>query len=158
MKILFYKGTSFVDKSILFISRGGYSHCSIVLNNGSLIEAKPFKRVHRCSSIISELKSNTIIDIFDVTTTSEQDKIIEDFLISQIGKKYDYLSIIGFVLYTSESGRKAYKHWICSELVFVAFRKAGINLLERVDAWKVSPTILSYNTVMILNTTINFKP
>ena len=148
MKIVFYKGNSFVDKCILFFSRGGYSHCSIILDDDSRIEAKPFTRVHKCNSIVDGINSKCHIDVFNVETTEEQYIIIKDFLTKQIGKKYDYLSILGFVLYTSENGRKAYRHWICSELVFVAFKQAGINLLDRVDAWKVSPTILSYNSKM----------
>jgi uncharacterized protein YycO len=88
------------------------------------------------------------VSIFEVHTTKKQNKIIEDFLVSQIGKKYDWLAIFGFVLHTTKEGRKQYKRWICSELVFAAFQKAGINLLERIDAWKVSPTILSWNTKM----------
>ena len=56
--------------------------------------------------------------------------------------------MIGFVVYANAKGRKKYGKWFCSELVFAAFKKAGINLMDRTDAWLLSPTILSYNTKM----------
>ena len=157
MKIAFYKGDNILDDLVIFFSRGGYSHCCVVLNDGSIIEAKPFTSVRWCKSMTEKLECNSKIDIFEVVTNSEQDKIIEDFLKKQLGKKYDYLSVIGFVLYDTNEGRKKYGKWFCSELVFAAFQKAGIDLLKRIDAWKVSPTILSYNNVMTLSDSISFR-
>jgi hypothetical protein len=33
--------------------------------------------------------------------------------------------------------------WFCSELVYAAFQKAGIKLLNVDEAWKVSPALLA---------------
>jgi uncharacterized protein YycO len=148
MKIAFYKGHTIIDKIILFFSRGGYNHVSIVLDDGRIIEAYPFKGVRVRNDIFESMHPKTAIDIFEVYTTPEQDEIIKDFLMNQIGKKYDYHSVFGFVFYTTEEGRRQSGRWMCSELVFAAFKQVGINLLERVDAWKVSPTILSFNPNM----------
>ena len=147
MRIAFYRGTDLIDKLILFVCRGGYSHVAIVLNNETIIEAYPFKGVRQRQNISDQMKK-CVVDIYEVSTTPEQDSVIHDFLKQQLGKKYDWVAILGFVLHTSEEGRKAYGRWICSELVFATFRKASIKLLERINAWKVSPTILSYNTTM----------
>ncbi len=157
MKIAFYRGTSLLDKLILFFSRGGYSHCSILFDNGSMIESKPFIGVQKCDTIFSSLKCDTKVDIFEVNTNRKQDKIIMDFLKNQIGKGYDYLSAIGFIVYSTNEGRKSYGRWFCSELVFSAFKKAGINLFERVSSWQISPTVLSYNTVMKQIDSIDFR-
>ena len=142
MKVAFFKGTDFVSKTILFISRGGFTHAEIVLDDGTSIGSKAFKGVHLTENA---LDNSEIVATFDVKTTARQKDIIESFLRDQIGKKYDYLSIIGFVVYASGDGRKQYGKWFCSELVFAAFKKAGIRLLQRVEPWKVSPTILSYS-------------
>jgi uncharacterized protein YycO len=147
MKIAFYHGTGPLDSTISFLSRGYYSHVCIVLNDGSIIEAYPFSGVRRRTSIQDKMKRK-IVDVFGVPTTPLQDKIIEDFLIKQIGKGYDYWALFGFVLYTTEDSRKASGRWICSELVFSTFRKAEINLLERVEPYKISPVILSYSNVI----------
>lgn len=148
MKIAMYKGTGWVSKSILFMSRGGYSHAAVQLNDGSIIEAHASRGVTRRKSLLDEINTNTVVVTYDVETTPEQDVIITKFLESQLGKKYDYLAIVGFVFHTTHQGRIQYGRWICSELVFAAFQKAGINLLERVECWKVSPTILSYSTML----------
>jgi uncharacterized protein YycO len=157
MKIAMYKGTGVGSELILYFSRGGYSHAAVMLNDGSIIESKEFHGVRRRASVTDQLTNNYTIDIFDVTTTPEQDKIIENFLVSQLGKGYDYASVVGFVVYASKEGRRSYGKWFCSELVFAAFQKAGIDLLKRIDAWKVSPTILSYNNVMTLSDSISFR-
>jgi uncharacterized protein YycO len=157
MKIAMYKGTGIGSELILYFSRGGYSHAAVILNDGSIIESKEFHGVRKRKNITDLLTKNYRIDIFDVSTTEEQDKTIEDFLVKQLGKGYDYWSVIGFVVYASKEGRRSYGRWFCSELVFAAFQKAGINLLDRVDAWKVSPTILSYNTKMNLSDSISFR-
>ena len=39
MKIAFYKGTSWFSKAIMRISRGGYSHAAVQLNDGTIVEA-----------------------------------------------------------------------------------------------------------------------
>jgi len=145
MKIALYKGTGWLSKAILFMSRGGYSHAAMVLNNGSIIEAFAPGGVRTRTGVGDGIYANTYVDVFDVNTSVEQDIIIQEFLEKQIGKGYDYLAILGFVFHTTHEGRIQYGRWICSELVFAAFQKAGINLLERVECWKVSPTILSYS-------------
>lgn len=147
MKIAFYKGNGPLNKLISFFCRGGYSHVAIIQNDGIIIEAYPFKGV-RIRKDISDKMKRCRVDVFEVQTTSEQDAIIKNFLVAQIGKKYDWWAIFGFVFHTTREGRKQYGKWICSELVFAAFRKASISLLERIEAWMVSPTILSYNTTM----------
>lgn len=153
MTIALYRGTDFISKSILWFSRGGYSHAAILLNDGRIVEAYPFKGV-RLRQSISDQMNHTTVDIFECPTTVEQNEIIENFLTMQVGKGYDYLSIAGFVFHTTKEGRKQLRRWICSELVFATFQKAGINLLDRIDAWKVSPTILSYSTKMVPVATI----
>lgn len=148
MKIALYKGTGWVSKAIMWISRGGYSHAAILLNNDSIIEAHAGSGVRPRKNLLAEVDTNTVVDVFNVDTTPDQDIIIQDFLKKQVGKKYDYLAIVGFIIHTTHKGRIQYGRWICSELVFAAFQQAGINLLERVECWKVSPTILSYSNLL----------
>lgn len=145
MRIGFHKGSNLINKLILFFSRGGYSHCGIILNDNSTIEAKPFKNVYHKKNYLLNNGKNVIIDVYDVKTTPKQDKIIIDYLASQIGKKYDYLAVFGFVFYINDDKRNKF---ICSELVYNAFKAANINLLDRVVGYKISPTVLSYNTKM----------
>jgi len=147
VKIALYLGSDFVDKTILFFSRGGYTHAAIILPDDTVIEAYPFRGIRSRKSLTDQM-GDAKVEIYDVATTPEQDKIITDFLRKQIGKGYDYWNIFGFVFHTTHEGRTSRGRWFCSELVFAAFQEAGINLLARVEAWKVSPTILSFSTIM----------
>lgn len=147
MKIALYLGSSFVDKTILFFSRGGYTHAAVIMPDNSVIEAYPFRKVRKRASLTDQMNDSKV-EVYEVLTTPEQDAVVIDFLHKQIGKGYDYWNILGFVFHTTHEGRISTGRWFCSELVFATFKKANINLLERVEAWKVSPTILSFNTTM----------
>ncbi len=153
MKLAFYRGTGILNKAIRFFSRGGYSHIAVILDNGIFIEAYPFAGVRYRKSLMDGMKIGTVVEIFDINTPPLESKIISDFLYLQIDKKYDYWSVFGFILYATEESRRASKRWFCSELLFAAFRKANINFLERVDAWKVSPSLLSYSPLIKYNHT-----
>ena len=156
MKIALYLGSDFVDKTILFFSRGGYTHAAIILPDDTVIEAYPFRGIRKRKNLTDQM-GDAKVEIYEVVTTPEQDAIIVDFLNKQIGKGYDYWNIFGFVLHTTHEGRTSQGKWFCSELVFAAFQEAGINLLARVEAWMVSPTILSFNTIMRTHERFLFK-
>jgi hypothetical protein len=72
------------------------------------------------------------------------------FLESQIGKKYDFAGILGFGL---SANLECKDKWFCSELVFAAAQYAGIELLRRIKAHKVSPGLLDVSPKMKLQET-----
>lgn len=67
------------------------------------------------------------------------------FAMAQVGKKYDYLGVARFVTRRPSKGNEK---WFCSELVFEAFRRAGVNLFHRIEAWEVSPSMISYSPLL----------
>ena len=77
--------------------------------------------------------------IYSVQVTEEQKEKIEEFLHRQLGKPYDWLGILGFPLrnWKLESKNK----WFCSELVFTAFKQAGVELLKNTHPSEVSPRL-----------------
>lgn len=157
MYIALYKNDKILGKLIRRFSRGEYNHASIVFNDNSVIEASVSKGVVKNINFNSTLERGTTVELFEVPTTPEQYKIILDFLNRQLGKGYDYWSVLGFILFTSNEGRKSYGKWFCSELVFASFKEAGIKLLENVEAWKVSPTMLRFSSQLISKETIITK-
>lgn len=140
-----------IGKAISRVSRGPYVHASTILDDKCVIEAQAFKGVQKLKSVTEGQKKGRVIDIYDVDLTPEQEKIITEFLHAQIGKKYDWMMIFGFVLYASREGRKSRNKWFCSELVFASFEKANCILLERVDPWKVNPFNLSWSSKLKFN-------
>lgn len=148
MKVLLFKPVSLLDKLICFFTRGSYQHVSILLNNGTIIESKPFKGVRILKSINVALESNPICEVCSIDVSPYQIEDITSFLISQIGKKYDYASALGFAFFTNKEDRESRNRWFCSELVFTAFSKSGIELLKRIPAWKVSPSMIAYSNLI----------
>lgn len=145
MKVALFKPLSFIDKLVCFFSRGKYSHIAILFDDGSSIEAVPFKGVIYNKNLIKSRNKNQIIEVYNIKTTTKQDRIIKYFLERQLGKGYDYLSVLGFIINKTDVGRKEYGKWFCSELVYSAFRKAEIELLERIHQWETTPVLISYS-------------
>jgi uncharacterized protein YycO len=142
-KILLFRGTGVIDALIRWQTWGKYAHAAILLPDGkTLIESVPWYGVR-----MRQITDFDRIDVFDVPSYSKEqiDKAV-DFARTQIGKKYAYLDIIRFIIRTKGNEQNS---WFCSELVFAAFQKAGIDLLARIPAWKVSPQGLSTSPLMV---------
>lgn len=146
MQIALFRETNFLGKLVTFFTRGDYSHCSLILDDGTVIEAKPFRRVRILKEVTEGAPKGCYIDLFDIDLTPQQKYDIEQFMRWQIGKKYDYWSVLAFVFLTSKPRKRDSNRWFCSEIIFAAFQYAGVNLLERVAAWKVAPVTLAYST------------
>lgn len=145
MQLNLHRGSSLISKLILWQSRGRYSHASITLRDGRVIESREFIGVHCLPKL--QARKGERIDSYEVATTDRQADLIEHFLVSQLGKKYDYISLIRFI------SREPVAHWnkrkwFCSELAFEAFRTAGIELLCNIEAWAVSPELLGISPVI----------
>lgn len=136
MLVALHKGTGFVSRAIQWQTRSPYSHASMVfgVNFTDVIEAREFAGVRR----LDFLDQAENIDLFTVDVTEYESEIIRQFALAQVGKPYDYVSVLRFVS-RRQASRESSGKWFCSELVFAAFRKAGINLLARVEPWAVSP-------------------
>lgn len=98
-----------------------YSHVDTVLSNGSLLGARGDGVKVRAPYKTSK---KLIICIY---VTEQQEKDYYTALFSQIGKKYDYAGIIGFV---ANRDWQEDNKWFCSELVMYCLMKAGIKILN----------------------------
>jgi uncharacterized protein YycO len=154
MQIALFKNTSVVSSTIRKYTRSPYSHCALILDDGRVIEAREFKGVRVLASLNDAMDKGSIADIYDFDATPEQILEIQEFLTQQIGKEYDYLMIVGFVVRASREGRKSTNRWFCSELVYAALEKANIILLNNIKPWEVSPGILSYSPKIRLTKSI----
>jgi len=82
----------------------------------------------------------TKFTVYSVEVTNRQKVLIEDFLHGQLSVPYDWLGILGFPLRSWKLQRK--DRWFCSELVFTAFKQAGVELLKNTHPSEVSPRLL----------------
>ncbi|SMO76130.1 Permuted papain-like amidase enzyme, YaeF/YiiX, C92 family [Balnearium lithotrophicum] len=93
----------------------------------------------RCGKFSQVHTPGTEFAVYSVEVTKEQREKIRDFLYKQIGKPYDWLGILGFILLNPNIESK--DRWFCSELVFAAFKQAGIELLKNTHPSEVSPRL-----------------
>ena len=142
--IALYRGKSALSRAIEWFTRGAYSHAAWVCRDGTVIEARG-SGVRRVASISDQHLDGTPVEIYQVPGCDVD--AAEAWLATQIGKKYDYKGLFGFVTRADQDDGQA--AWFCSELVFTAAQKGGVELLARVPAWEVSPTVLSYSPLMV---------
>lgn len=148
LTVRIYKSKGLVSNLIKWQTNSEYSHASIVVtdNNGisRLYEAREFKGVLSRLAIDQEDYDEFMVK--DITRNQELGII--EFLERQIGKKYDYWLILQFVA-RNQNTRKASGKWICSELVYAALRKVGIELLARTEPVYVSPGLLARSPLLL---------
>ncbi len=156
VKILLHRGRGAISKLIQWQTRSPYSHASLLFDNGQVVEAREFKGVRWLKRPDWEKEE---IDVFEVETTPEQNSAIWIFVNCQCGKPYDYTMVARFVSRRQET-RKSSGKWFCSELVFAAFQKAGIELLARTEPWEVSPGLLAKSPLLkeVKPSTLNIQP
>ena len=142
--IALYKGTSALSRLIRWRTWSDYSHAAWVFPDHSVIEAWKGGVTH-APGILAGHAADTEVHLFALDLTIEQRWAIQDFLIRQIGKPYDYAGILGFLAAAKTENPN---RWFCSELIFAACKRAGIDLLKRVPACKVSPGLIALSPAL----------
>lgn len=140
MRIAAYKGKSLISKAIRWQTRGKYSHVAVMLDDGRIIEAwhNPAK-VRVITSLSEGHTPGTKVDIFEVETTPDQEVRIAEFLLDQVGKKYDFGGVLRFL---SRRNKNNPQMWFCSKLAFSCFLYGGIELLKRIEPYQVAPVTM----------------
>lgn len=138
VRLAFFKQDTLIGRLIRFFTWGKYSHVALILEDGRVIDSYPRLGV----SIRSVDLSDADIYYIDLPGNIKR-KILADIK-AQIGKKYDYRGVIGFL---SRSKAEDPNRWFCSELIFEIFRRNGVVLLNA-PSYKVSPTLLSYSPLL----------
>jgi hypothetical protein len=137
--ICLYKGTSLVSKLIKFRTWSDYSHVSFVAGenlSGPEYEAWHIGGVQRVNSFALNHKPGTRVDLFDIKLTPGENEGLLEFYESQLGKKYDFRAIGGFVLRLNVQDKDAL---FCAEYTISGFEKIKKPLLARIPAYKVPP-------------------
>mgnify|MGYP003388997292 CR=1 FL=1 len=148
MQLAFYKGKSIISKLIRWKTRGVYSHVAVVFSKYDVLEAwQGTNSVRWIKSLSAGHTSGTPVDIFDLDAEVDI-KAALAFAQAQIGKKYGYRTILKFLTGTSDDSQN---DWICSEIALAIVRAGDVNLLARVDAYKVSPVALSWSPLLKFN-------
>lgn len=139
--ILMYKGSGILSWLIRAQTRSKFSHTALHLRTGKIIDSQYPDGV-KCRPF----EQRDDVRVFTVNgVTAEQWNKVFEFARAKIGRPYDWLAVFRFV---SRRQCQYNGKWFCSELVFAAFKMAGINLLERTEPWEVSPGMLSRSPLL----------
>ena len=149
MQILLYQGRSLVSKAIRKQTDSIYSHAAVRMRDGSITEAWQGVGVRQMKTVMDGHTPGTPVDVFHIEGDYDEEAV-EKFLLAQIGKKYDYLSVARFI---TRWERPNNDKWFCSELVVAAFRKGGLDLLNG-PAAKMSPRDLGICPLLSKITTL----
>ena len=149
--IALYRGRSWISKAIRWQTRSVYSHAAWVMADGSVIEAWQ-SGVRHVANLSVAHTPETVVDLFSIPNMIDHYRDhVEDWLISQLGKGYDYRGVLRFL--TRRQGTNP-DRWFCSELVAEACNQKWLPLLRRIKSSSVSPGCLSYSPYLLYEKTI----
>jgi len=154
--IALYKGKSPVSRAIKWVTWGDYSHASWICEDESCIEAWMVGGVRHTRHWCMDHTPGTEIDFYNIHgLTNEQRAGIEEFLLRQVGKGYDFRGITRFLSRRAPNNGDidSLLRWFCSVLIFAAVQKVRRPLLQRVMPHQVHPTLLSYAPALDLDQT-----
>jgi uncharacterized protein YycO len=132
--IALYHGHGLMSRLIRWRTWSKVSHAAWLLADGSVIEAWTSGGVRHVASLSTRHHPGTTVRIYRVPGLHSE--TVEKLLTSQLGKKYDWLGILGFVFRRRTQNQDRF---FCSELIYWACRMAGLELLREVEPWQVSP-------------------
>ncbi len=112
---------------IRFTTFGRYSHCDVLLDDGTLIGATISAGVSRVP-VGERLKKVTRIAVLEIEMTPGEEREVVSALRSQLNRDYDWLAVFGWLFRQNWDSRKS---WFCSELVAWAFRQAQVHLVSK---------------------------
>ncbi len=145
IRIAQYKGSSIISRVIKFISWGAYSHTGIILGDGLIVEAwQGSNSVRVIKSLSDGHKPGTPVDIYSVRMGVEQERLFTEYVEAQIGKKYDYWGIWGFL---RRKDLQRGESWFCSELFAAGCEKAGVSLLNNLLPSQTSPSMITRSPI-----------
>jgi len=119
--IVFVRGHNPISYAVRLMDKGSFSHVALAVSPTHVIEAEYSTRVRICPIHYKDF------EVVDLNLTEEQRDDIVHGGIQAVGKWYDYIQILGYVL-----SRKTFlgspNALICSELVYELLSGVGINM------------------------------
>lgn len=139
--IVMSKRKGFFSSLIKWQTRGPYSHAYIVIRGMAYEADWRGVRKYRFNTLRKHEEAWSV-PLFVASRITRARMFAE----AQVGKKYDFSSVLRFVS-RRQASRKSAGVWFCSELVFAIFKHAGL-LLLRAEPWEVSPNLLTRSTLI----------
>lgn len=123
--IFFVKNTTFISRLIRWFTKSQYSHCGIfVSNDGIHLYHTEFNMGLKLTHLMYPSEK---MEVYRVAGEYNHDKLHE-FIQKNIGNKYDFGEI--FKVIFSCKKKETDSEYICSNLIFEAYKYAGLDLFD----------------------------
>jgi hypothetical protein len=144
--ILFFKKTnSFVSRIIAKITGGEFTHVGLIVaydpmtNIATIVESDRF-----VDTKVSRVQLNDGHVVYSADMSDETRKKIVKYAFESLGEKYDYLQVFGLFLSLLFKGDRhaifnSSNKLICSELIDLAYYKAGVKRRNPFDIGNITP-------------------
>lgn len=156
MRIAAYRGKGFISRLIQAQTRSQYSHIAILDDDdgGSVYESWANGGVLHNATLSSRHSKGTKIDLFEFVTPLNYLQKLEmrAWMRNQLGKKYDFRSVLRFVTRINKKG--AENKWFCSEYAFLACFQIKIELLCRIEPFKIPPSFIPLSPLLKFSETV----
>lgn len=139
--VILYEGTTIISRLIRVQTRGSISHAALLFEDGTIYEAREGRGVikRRWGQAGYPDEGWTVLEPTAPEPRQLADKMRE-YCEHQIGKKYDYLSVLRFITRRRKDANP--DKLFCSEMVVEAFELCGFPLFLRCEPFEVSPSTL----------------
>lgn len=140
MRLLFTAtnaGPGQIGSRLIRAFEGGLaSHCGAVLSDGRVVDATWPKGVQ--AHVMADFLAGRAL-VADVTVALPDEAAAEAYLLAQLGKPYDLLDILSFLVWRDigQSGAN-----VCSGLLLRAQLAGGLTVAERHDRWGVRHALI----------------
>lgn len=138
MIIIFAKNNGIPSLLIRLVTWSRWHHCGALTKDGKyVIEATALHGVVK-TPINDFLKRYTKTSMVEIVCNKEQ---AERFLNDQIGKRYDFKSVIAILV---RAKKKPDNYWYCFELIAAASNLFRENMVSRItgsDLWAISKDV-----------------
>lgn len=144
MRLAFYRGRSLISLAIRWFTRGDYSHVAIILDDDRIVEAwHDPAEVRFINHLGDGHEPGTVVDVFAFEPAYPASAT--EFAAAAVGMRYDFAGVLGFL--TKRSADKQDRVF-CSELAMMTAKAGGAVLLQNVQDWKVSPSMLAMSPLL----------
>ena|GEM_PF-5020384 len=141
--VMLEKGDGWTSKAIMMGDGGGYSHALIYVGESSFVEAVPsaVRIITSTRVLIDDPSRWTVLRLVDDAHAGE---IAARQARMMVHAKYSVKGALGSVVPFATNARDG--GIFCSRLVAEAYARAGVNLVDGIDAAKVTPAGLQFSS------------
>lgn len=154
-KILLTRSKGVLGAGIRLQTRSIVDHSALLFDRGIVIESTwPKVRQTKFPAWLRG-RNRRLVEQYIIPGDLDVDAVY-DFARNQLGKPYDVSSVLRFVT-RQQAHRKSHGWWFCSELIFAAIAKGGLELFHNTEPYEVSPGLLRRSPLIQLEKTYNDK-